>query len=47
LDFERRRVCVLVDGPEGRLLVTKGAPEGMLVCCGSVERNGADGPFYG
>src|SRR6266567_2271573 len=42
LDFERRRVSVLVDGPDGTLVVTKGAPEGMLVCCTNVERNGAN-----
>jgi Mg2+-importing ATPase len=29
-DFERRRVSVLVDGPGGRLLVVKGAPEDVL-----------------
>lgn len=29
LDFERRRVSVLVDGPDGKELVTKGAPEGV------------------
>src|SRR5207237_3507440 len=38
LDFERRRVSVLVDGPEGTLVVTKGAPEGVLGCCTSVEQ---------
>src|SRR5438270_10359278 len=45
LDFERRRVSVLVDGPEGTLVVTKGAPEGVLLCCTSVESSGADIPF--
>ncbi|MFO1308039.1 MAG: magnesium-translocating P-type ATPase [Burkholderiales bacterium] len=29
-DFERRRVAVLVDGPPGRLLIVKGAPEDLL-----------------
>ena len=29
-DFERRRVSVLVDGPDGRQIVTKGAPEAIL-----------------
>ena len=31
-DHERRRVSVLVDGPTGRLLITKGAPEELLTC---------------
>jgi Mg2+-importing ATPase len=29
-DFERRRVSVLVDGPQGRMLIVKGAPEAVL-----------------
>jgi len=29
-DFERRRVAVLADGPSGRLLIVKGAPEDLL-----------------
>jgi Mg2+-importing ATPase len=29
-DFERRRVSVVLDGPDGPLLVTKGAPESLL-----------------
>jgi Mg2+-importing ATPase len=40
LDFVRRRVSVLVDGPDGRQIVTKGAPEGLLPLCTGVERNG-------
>ncbi len=40
-DHERRRVSVLVDGPEGHLLVTKGAPESVMALCGSVpEQSG-------
>jgi Mg2+-importing ATPase len=40
-DFERRRVSVVVDGPDGRrLLVTKGAPEQLLPLVTSLERNG-------
>ena len=39
LDFERRRVSVLVDGPEGSQVVTKGAPEGLLPLCAAVERD--------
>lgn len=32
-DHVRRRVSVLADGPDGRILVTKGAPEGVLALC--------------
>jgi Mg2+-importing ATPase len=35
-DHERRRVSVLVDGPTGRLLIAKGAPEELLALCTSV-----------
>jgi Mg2+-importing ATPase len=35
-DHERRRVSVLVDGPSGRMIVTKGAPEGVMSLCGHV-----------
>jgi P-type Mg2+ transporter len=35
-DHDRRRVSVLVDGPSGRMLVTKGAPEELLTRCGQV-----------
>jgi Mg2+-importing ATPase len=36
-DFERRRVSVLVDGPDGRWLVSKGAPEALLALCTTAE----------
>ena len=36
-DFTRRMGAVLVDGPEGRLLVTKGAPEAVLPRCTSMR----------
>ncbi|QEL20496.1 magnesium-translocating P-type ATPase [Limnoglobus roseus] len=39
-DFERRRLSVVLRGPSGVTLVTKGAPESVLDCCGSWE----DGP---
>ena len=39
--FERRRVSVLVEGPEQRLLVLKGAPEDVLSVCTEYERDGA------
>lgn len=32
-DYDRRRMSVLVEGPEGRLMITKGAPESMLAVC--------------
>ncbi|NUR87167.1 MAG: magnesium-translocating P-type ATPase [Nonomuraea sp.] len=32
-DHERRRTSVLVDGPDGRLLIVKGAPEDILARC--------------
>ena len=35
-DHDRRRVSVLVDGPDGRLLVAKGAPEQLLDRCRAV-----------
>lgn len=35
-DHDRRRVSVLVDGPEGRVLVTKGSPEELLTRCRDV-----------
>jgi Mg2+-importing ATPase len=41
-DFDRRRVSVIVEDPDGRrLLVTKGAPEQMLPLIASVEVGGA------
>ncbi len=44
-DFERRRLSVAVDGPEGRLLITKGAPESILACCTHYESAGEPLPF--
>jgi Mg2+-importing ATPase len=35
-DHDRRRVSVLADGPDGRVLLTKGAPEGVLARCRGV-----------
>ena len=34
-DFERRRVCVLVDNGTERRLIVKGAPDDVLALCGS------------
>jgi Mg2+-importing ATPase len=36
-DFERRRLSVVVEHGGGRLLITKGAPEGVLACCTAYE----------
>ena len=36
-DFERRRLSVVVENSDGRLLITKGAPEGVLACCTAYE----------
>jgi Mg2+-importing ATPase len=44
-DFERRRVSVAVARGDERLLVTKGAPEGVLDHCDRLERDGVVAPF--
>jgi Mg2+-importing ATPase len=45
-DFERRRVSVVVDAPDGRrILVTKGAPEQLLPLTTTVECDGKHEPF--
>ncbi|MBI4494382.1 MAG: magnesium-translocating P-type ATPase [Chloroflexi bacterium] len=36
-DFERRRVSVLAEGPQGVQVLAKGAPEGMLPLCAFVD----------
>jgi P-type Mg2+ transporter len=41
-DFERRRVSVLLDKGNGRLLVVKGAPEEMVALCTHFEEQGND-----
>ncbi|WP_199485974.1 cation-translocating P-type ATPase [Micromonospora haikouensis] len=41
-DHQRRRVSVLVDGPHGRLLVTKGAAEELLALCVDVPQQARD-----
>jgi len=40
-DYERRRVSVLAEGPEGLQIITKGAPEALLHLCSQAERAGA------
>jgi Mg2+-importing ATPase len=32
-DFERRRLSVVLRGPDGPVLIVKGAPESVLACC--------------
>jgi Mg2+-importing ATPase len=44
-DFERRRLSVVVDGPGGRLLISKGAPESIVRSCGAYEVDGATAPL--
>jgi len=39
-DFTRRRLSVIVDGPRGRLLVTKGAPESVDPLCDHYQQGG-------
>jgi len=47
-DFERRRLSVVVAGPAGPLLITKGAPEGVMACCPDVpDRDKVDGYVRG
>jgi Mg2+-importing ATPase len=36
-DFERRRLSVVVENSGGRLLITKGAPEGLIARCTAYE----------
>jgi len=46
-DFERRRVSIVVDSPDGRrLLVTKGAPEQLIALVTAVERDGRVEPLH-
>jgi P-type Mg2+ transporter len=44
-DFERRRLSVVVEKDGERLLITKGAPEGMLVQTSAYEVDGQQHPF--
>jgi Mg2+-importing ATPase len=46
-DFERRRVSVLVEKDDSRLLVVKGAPEDILRLAVTYEVDGAQMPFDG
>ena len=44
-DFERRRVSVLLDNEQSRILVVKGAPDDMLALCTQCEVQGARCPL--
>jgi len=44
-DFERRRLSVVVTGPEGHWLITKGAPEHVVACSTSVETPSGPAPL--
>jgi P-type Mg2+ transporter len=45
-DFNRRRLSVVLDAPgRGRILITKGAPEGIMVLCESYEAQGREHEF--
>jgi Mg2+-importing ATPase len=44
-DFQRRRLSVVVDDGDGRLLITKGAPESVLPACTAVEIDGVPAPL--
>lgn len=44
-DFERRRQSVVVAGPSGRMLISKGAPEGIIASCEFFERGGRKQPL--
>jgi Mg2+-importing ATPase len=44
-DFERRRLSVVVEGHEQRILIAKGAPESILECCTRYEAGGTEKPL--
>jgi Mg2+-importing ATPase len=44
-DFERRRLSIVVEDSGGRLLITKGAPEGVVACCAAYEVDGRRVPL--
>jgi Mg2+-importing ATPase len=44
-DFERRRVSIVVEHENARLLITKGAPESVLPVCSAYELNGQQQPL--
>ena len=44
-DPDRRRASVVADGPAGRVLVAKGAPESLLACCAAWTDGGGVSPL--
>ncbi len=46
-DFERRRLSVVVETPDTRLLITKGAPESVLQGCTEYDVDGRRSPLDG
>ena len=44
-DFERRRLSIVVRHEDACLLITKGAPEGVLTCCTAYESAGEQKPM--
>jgi P-type Mg2+ transporter len=44
-DFERRRVSIVVEHENQRLLITKGAPESVLPVCSAYELDGQQSPI--
>ena len=46
-DFERRRLSVVVEKGGERMLITKGAPEGVMEVCSACESNGSTSPLDG
>jgi Mg2+-importing ATPase len=44
-DFERRRLSVVVQSSDERLLITKGAPESVIECCVAYEIDGGRAPL--
>jgi Mg2+-importing ATPase len=44
-DFERRRLSVVLEGPDGPVLISKGAPEPILALCSTFEEDGQSHPL--
>jgi Mg2+-importing ATPase len=44
-DFERRRLSVFVEGPDGRQIICKGAPEALLPVCTAYRQQGQTFPL--
>lgn len=46
-DFERRRLSIVIQDGDERLMITKGAPESVIEICTSYEVHGAEQPLSG